>query len=122
MKLIRKAGQTSQILQVFVRDKTSTTGTGLTGLVFNTASLTAYYHRDVDTTATVIALVTMTVGTFTSSGFKEIDSTNMPGWYQFCPPNAALAAGTGSVSFFISKAVETWPIFQSRWIWTLRSM
>lgn len=101
MKLIRKAGQTSQILQIFVRDRTSTIGAGLTGLVFNTASLTAYYHRDTDTTATAVSLVTMTVGTFTSSGFKEIDSTNMPGWYQFCPPNAAIAAGAGSVSFHL---------------------
>lgn len=101
MKLIRKAGQTSQILQIFVRDRTSTIGAGLTGLAFNTASLTAYYHRDTDTTATAISLVTMTVGTFTSSGFKEIDSTNMPGWYQFCPPNAAIAAGAGSVSFHL---------------------
>lgn len=96
MKLEKLAGATSEIWQIFIQDKTSTTGAGLPGLVFNTATLTAYYHRDTDTTATAIVLVTMTVGTFTSSGFKEIDATNMPGWYQFCPPNAALAAGAKS--------------------------
>src|SRR3954469_20756550 len=95
MKLLRTIGVTSQILQVFIADSSSTTGAGLTGLLFNTASLTAYYHKDTDTTATAITLVTMTVGTFTSSGFKEIDATNMPGWYQFCPPDAALST-TGS--------------------------
>jgi hypothetical protein len=92
MKLIRKRGDTSNILQIFIQDSSSTTGAGLTGLTNASAGLTAYYHRDVDTTATAISLVSMTVGTFTSSGFKEIDSTNMPGWYQFCPPDAALSA------------------------------
>lgn len=101
MKLEKLAGATSEIWQIFIQDKTSTVGAGLAGLVFNTASLTAYYHRDTDTTATAIALVTMTVGTFTSSGFKEIDATNMPGWYQFCPPNAALATGAKSCGFHL---------------------
>lgn len=110
MKLLRKVGVTSEIWQVFIQDSSSTTGAGLTGLVFNTASLTAYYHRDTDTTATAITLVTMTVGTFTSSGFKEIDSTNMPGWYQFCPPNAALATGAKSCGFHLKGATNMAPL------------
>jgi hypothetical protein len=80
MKLLKKLGSTSEIWQIFIRDSSSTTGAGLTGLTQASSGLTAYYHRDADTTATAITLVTMTVGTFTSSGFKEIDSTNMPGW------------------------------------------
>lgn len=110
MKLQKLAGATSEIWQVFIRDSSSTTGAGLTGLAFNTASLTAYYHRDTDTTATVITLVTMTVGTFTSSGFKEIDATNMPGWYQFCPPNAALASGSKSCGFHLKGATNMAPL------------
>src|SRR4051812_49077098 len=106
MNLLRKNGVTSQIFQVFIQDSSSTIGAGLTGLVFNTASLTAYYHRDTDTTATAITLVTMTVGTFTSSGFKEIDATNMPGWYQFCPPNAANAASAKSCAFLLKGATN----------------
>jgi hypothetical protein len=102
-KINRRAGATSQILQVYIQD---TTGAGLTGLVFNSTGLTAYYHRDTDTTATSIALVTMTVGTFTSKGFKEIDSTNMPGWYQFCPPDAALATGAASVGLHLKGAAN----------------
>lgn len=93
MKVLKKSGAVSQILQVFIADSSSTIGAGLTGLVFNSASLTAYYHRKGDTTATAISLVTMTVGTFTASGFKEIDAANMPGWYQLCPPDACFAAG-----------------------------
>lgn len=110
MKLEKLAGATSEIWQIFVRDSSSTTGGGLTGLAFNTASLTAYYHRDTDTTATAIALVTMTVGTFTSSGFKEIDATNMPGWYQFCPPNAAIASGAKSCAFHLKGATNMAPL------------
>lgn len=109
MKLTVKAGETSRILQIFVRDSSSTTGAGLTGLAFGTSGLTAYYHRDTDTTATAISLVTMTVGTFTSSGFKEIDASNMPGWYQFCPPNAAIAAGAKSVGFHLKGATNMAP-------------
>ncbi len=110
MKLIRKAGATSNILQIFIADSSSTTGGGLTGLVFNSGSLTAYYHRDTDTTATSMTLVTMTVGTFTSLGFKEIDATNMPGWYQFCPPDAALAAGAKSCAFHLKGAANMAPL------------
>ncbi len=103
-------GTTSYIAQVFIQDSSSTTGAGLTGLAYNSGSLTAYYHRDTDTTATAITLVTMTVGTFTSSGFKEIDATNMPGWYQFCPPNAALASGAKSVGFHLKGATNMAPL------------
>src|SRR4051812_2637857 len=110
MKLQKLAGALSEIWQIFIQDSSSTTGAGLTGLAFNTASLVAYYHRDNDTTPTVISLVTMTVGTFTSSGFKEIDSTNMPGWYQFCPPNAAIAAGAKSCGFHLKGAASMAPL------------
>lgn len=110
MKLIKVAGATSDIWQIFIADSSSTTGAGLAGLAFNSASLTAYYHRDTDTTATAITLATMTVGSFTSSGFKEIDATNMPGWYQFCPPNAAIASGAKSCAFHLKGATNMAPL------------
>jgi hypothetical protein len=110
MKIIRKAGATSNILQIFIADSSSTTGGGLTGLTSASSGLTAYYHRDTDTTATAISLVTMTVGTFTSSGFKEIDATNMPGWYQFCPPDAALTTGAKSVGLHLKGATNMAPL------------
>lgn len=109
MKLIIKAGATSSILQIFIRDSSSSTGGGLTGLTNSSPSLTAYYHRGTDTTATAISLASMTVGTFTSSGFKEIDATNMPGWYQFCPPDASLAAGAKSCAFHLKGATNMAP-------------
>lgn len=110
MKLNKVAGATSEIWQVFIQDTTSSTGAGLTGLTNASSGLTAYYHRDTDTTATAIALVSMTVGTFTSSGFKEIDATNMPGWYQLCPPNAALASGAKSCGIALKGATNMAPL------------
>src|ERR1019366_89970 len=109
-KLQLVTGTTSYIAQVFIQDSSSTTGAGLTGLAYNTGSLTAYYHRDTDTTATAISLVTMTVGTYTSSGFKEIDSTNMPGWYQLCPPTGALASGAKSCAIHLKGATNMAPL------------
>lgn len=109
-KLEKVAGATSEIWQVFIADSSSATGAGLTGVAFNTSGLTAYYHRDTDTTATAITLVTMTAGTFTSSGFVEIDSTHMPGWYQFCPPNAALASGAKSCAFHLKGVTNMAPL------------
>src|SRR5437899_11416114 len=106
MKLVKKLGVTSEIWQVFIQSTAAFDGSGLTGLTNASSGLTAYYHRDTDTTATAITLVTMTVGTFTSSGFKEIDATNMPGWYQFCPPNAALASGAKSCAFLLKGATN----------------
>lgn len=110
MKLQKLAGAVSEIWQIFIRDSSSTTGGGLTGLTNASSGLTAYYHRDTDTTATAIALVTMTAGTFTSSGFKEIDATNMPGWYQLCPPNAALAAGAKSCGVHLKGVTNMAPL------------
>ncbi len=110
MKVIRKAGATSNIFQIFIADSSSTTGAGLTALTSGSSGLTAYYHRDTDTTATVISLTTMTLGTFTSSGFLKIDDTNMPGWYQFCPPDAAMAAGAKSVAFHLKGATNMAPL------------
>ncbi len=109
-KLLRNSGATSQIFQLFIQDSSSTVGAGLTGLTSATAGLTAYYHRNTDTTATVISLTTMTIGTFTSSGFAEIDATNMPGWYQFCPPNASCASGATEVGFHLKGATNMAPL------------
>jgi hypothetical protein len=110
MKLTKKAGATSEIWQIFIQDTSKFDGSGLTGLTNASGSLTAYYHRDTDTTATVINLVSMTVGTFTSSGFAAVDGTNLPGVYQFCPPNAALASGAKSCVFMLKGATNMAPV------------
>jgi hypothetical protein len=104
-------GATSQIIPFSAYDSSSTTGAKLTGLVYNTASLTAYYSRTgVTGSATAISLVTATKGTYTSSGFIAVDATNMPGDYELHIPNAALATGADSVFIQIKGATNLVPV------------
>jgi hypothetical protein len=89
-KLTVKAGSTSRLEHVFILDSASTTGAGKTGLT--NASVTMYYFRPADTTATSVTLSAGTLGTWSTGGFKEVDATNMPGLYEVGMPNAVFAA------------------------------
>src|SRR5689334_3529030 len=90
------AGATSRIWRIWIADSSSTSGAGLASLV--AASLSAYYHSPSTTAAVQITLATMsTMNAYTSGGFAQIDATNMPGAYAFCPPNAVLATGPNAI-------------------------
>src|SRR3990172_7159528 len=99
---------TPQRLAVFIQDSTKADGSGLAALVFNSSGLTCYYWREDEgnAAATVVTLATATRGTFTSSGFIEKDATNMPGWYEFGIPNAAIATGAKWVEFAFKGAAR----------------
>lgn len=97
-------GDTSQT--IYVHLKHSTTGQGLTGLAFNTASLVAYYTRALSA-ATAITLATQTVtGAYSSGGFVEVSSANAPGLYRLDLPDAVLATGVGIVNIVIKGAAN----------------
>ncbi len=98
-KLSLKAGTTSKSVGIFIPDSSSTTGAGLTGLAYNTASLQAYWYQPGVTGATAISLATLASATaaWSSGGFKEIDSTNMPGHYRLDVPNAVLTGATSAI-------------------------
>ena len=97
-----KAGATSQTVTLYITD---TTGAALTGLAYNTASLTCYYVR-AGASAVAVTLATLAAANsaWSSGGFKEIDSTNMPGFYRFDVPNAAIATGVPHVAFLFKGA------------------
>lgn len=100
-------GATSQCLPVQVKNSSVTTGAGLDGLAYNTAGLTCYYFREASgATATSITLAASTLGTYTSGAFKEVSAANMPGWYEFCPPDAAFASGASAVAFTCKGATN----------------
>lgn len=108
------AGSTSRSFTIFIADSTVTTGAGKTGLTFASFPTShAYYTWSGAFSAShVMTLVTIpSLGSsFTSSGFKEIDATNMPGYYRFDAPNAALVAGKGpSVKFVLQGATGAAP-------------
>lgn len=106
MKLEIKKGAVDQTLILFISDSSSTTGAGLTGLVYNSASLTCYYVRPLSV-ATALTLVTQTVtGAHSDGGFIEIDSTNMPGVYRLDLSDAIITSGVDSVVVMLKGATN----------------
>ena len=97
MKQIVKTGLTSKRMIIFIQKANVTSGVGLTGLTSASAGLTWYYYREQDSTTTAVSIVGETVGTWTSGGFVELDSTHMPGFYEIGIPNAVLAGTTWAV-------------------------
>jgi len=102
------AGAVSHREVIFIQDATSPVGAGLTGLVFNSAGLTWYYKKD-SAAASAVTIATMTVGTWGDSGFKEIDATHLPGFYEIGVPNDALA-GVIATDMQLFGAVNMVPV------------
>lgn len=110
MKLTIKKASTDVTVYLFVQNSGSTTGAGLTGLVFNSSGLVAYYVRPLGS-ATAITLATQTVtGAHSDGGFVEIDATNMPGWYRLDLPDAVCATGVNSVGIHLKGATNMAPL------------
>ena len=97
-----KSGSTSQTIDIFVLNSSSTVGAGLTGLVFNSAGLTCYYRKGALGAATPVTLATLALITtpWATGGFREVDATNMPGLYRFDIPNLALDTAGITVIYF----------------------
>lgn len=94
------AGATSQTVDVFIQDSSSTIGAGLSGLAFNTAGLKAYYRKGATGSATAITLATQTVGgAWSSGGLVEIDATNMKGVYRLDVPDTVFAASPYAIVY-----------------------
>jgi len=104
-----KAGTTGYTIQFPIKDSSSTTGAGLSGLVYNTASLVAYYKRDTDTAPTAITLATKTAGTWASGGFVT-SGAGMTDKYELGVPNTAIAAGAKNVLISLSGAANMAPV------------
>lgn len=95
------AGVTSQTIDIFIQDSSSTTGQGLASLVFNSSGLKAYYRKGATGTPTAITLATQTVGgAYSSGGFVELDATNTKGLYRFDIPDTVLASTPWAILFF----------------------
>ncbi len=106
-----KSGSRNQRIPVFasvsVISTLVRTHQGLTGQAYGDIDSAGYY-RDDASAAVAITPATATLGTFTSGGFIEIDSTNMPGWYEFGIPNLCLVNGSKfcAISLGTTEAVE----------------
>lgn len=103
-----KAGTTSFIKDIAIDDSSSSTGTGLASLVYNTAGLVCKYKRRGDSSWTTLTLNSATAGTYTSGGF--VAATGAPnGDYELHIPNAAIASGTTAVVFSLYGATNMAP-------------
>jgi hypothetical protein len=82
-------GSTSKSVFVYM---SGPTGVPVTGKVFNDTGLVASYAgtKLARVAITLADLATITTA-WASGGFKQVDATNMPGWYRLDIPNAALA-------------------------------
>lgn len=83
-------------------------GTPKTGLLYSDMTIT--YTRNNGSADVDVTEVTMTMGTWGSGGWIQVDSTNSPGLYQFAMPDAAIATGAESVTFSF-KATSTFQRF-----------
>jgi len=105
-----RAGSTDQTIDLFIQDSSSTTGAGLTGLVFNTASLTCYYRKGATGTPTALTLVTQTVGgAHSDGGFVAVDGTNCPGQYRL-DLSDTIVATAGMVTLYLHGAANMAPV------------
>lgn len=105
-------GKTSKLMQCFIQDSSKIDGSGLTGLTYQSTNLTWYYYVEGQGAPVAVMLADMTLGQWTSGGFKEIDAAHMAGWYQLGLPNAALTAVSGgeSVAMHLQGAVNMVPL------------
>ena len=91
-------GSTSQSIELYL---------GATGLTASTSGLSAYFNRT-RTASVSIPLVARTIAqAWTSGGFAEVDSVNMPGVYRLDIPDAALIAGADDVTIVVRGASST---------------
>ena len=106
MKLTIKKGRTSLLVKVFLQS--SVDGSPLTGLTNASAGLVCYRARDDDGNAggTAVALSAGTRGTWSSGGFVEKDSANMPGVYELGLPDAGQATGSETVLYVLKGATN----------------
>ena len=109
MKLKITAGTTSKLARIFIQDSSATDGSGLTGLVYNSAGLTWYWIQDGDAAPTAVTPATATVGTWTSGGFAEVDSISMPGVYELGLPDVSIDAH-GTTHMLLKGATNMAPV------------
>jgi hypothetical protein len=103
---------TSQSIDVFITDSSTSTGVGLAGLTYTSAGLTAYYRRGGTGTLTSITLASLASSTasYSAGGFVEISAANAKGAYRLDLPNAVVATGVDYVTIYMQGATNMAPV------------
>jgi len=108
MKLKLPAGQTSVMLPIFVRDTSSSTGAGLSGLTSGTSGLVGEYRRRGASSWSAITLTSATLGTYTSGGW--VADGSLAGAYEVGIPDAAIATAARWVAIRFYGAANMAPV------------
>lgn len=92
-------GTTSKIMHIKIMDADVVVpNAGRTGLT--PGDLTSYYMRAGASAPVEVTLASIvTLGTYISGGFREVNAAFMPGVYEFHPPDATLAVGADACTF-----------------------
>lgn len=104
------SGNSNVTEYIFISQLYGDAGIGLTGLVYNSSGLTAYYVRPLGSPTQISLISQTTTGAWASGGFKEVDGVNMPGIYRIDVPNAVFAAGVSEAMIFLKGANNMNPI------------
>ena len=102
------SGNTSVVEYINITQSNS--GTALTGLVYNSSGLTAYYVRPGSAPVAISLATQTTTGSFTSGGFVAVDNTNMPGLYRIDIPNAVFNSGVDEATIYLRGAGNMNPL------------
>lgn len=106
-KLSIKKASADVTVYVFIQ---SSTGAGITDLVYNSANLICYYVRPLGS-ATQLALATQTVtGAHSDGGFVEVSKSYLPGIYRLDLSDAICATGVNSVVLMLTGATGMLPV------------
>jgi hypothetical protein len=104
-------GTTSKRLVIKVRDSTSATLAGMTGLSSSSGFSWHYWREDTGNSGGVsVTVASATRGTWTSGGLVEIDATNLPGFYEIGIPNAVLASGSSYAVMMLKGVTDMLPV------------
>jgi hypothetical protein len=94
-----KAGTRSKLLLVYATSAES--GAGRTGLTKDLSPGKAAYMREGDSRAHQISIIAGRLGEWGSGALSEVDSTLLPGLYQFGAPDEMVAEGSARAVLLI---------------------
>jgi hypothetical protein len=109
MKLSIQAGSTGVSVNIFVQDSDASNGAGLTGLT--SSAVSAFYaHPRAQAMEIPLVALSSAAATYSSGGFIEISSANMPGWYRLDIPNGAFASNSRCISVHLEGPEDMAPV------------
>lgn len=97
-----KAGATS--ISVIIELRAETTGAPITGIAHTDLTSASYLRQGGLRVAITLSALAAVDSAYSAGGWKELDSTNLPGLYRLDVPDAAFATGADWVCVGVTDA------------------